>query len=159
MKEWFGLPPGTDIELPHAINTIAEKDRQRIVEAIQKALDYSSGGNYEVEYSIINPVTKKQIIVQAKGKAWFNDEKVAYRFNGTLQDVTEHVLTRRIIEESEEKFRTMAESADILIGVNDETGNAVYFNNAWSLLTGRPVEELLQFGWPIYFTRKIMIPF
>ena len=147
LKEWFGLTTQDEIELHHAINAIAEKDRGRITAAIQKSLDYASGGNYKEEYSIIHPVTQKEKIVQAKGKAWFNNEKIAYRFNGTIQDVTEQVIARKKIEESEIRFRTMAENSDILIAVSDETGKAVYFNNAWAKLTGRPTQQLLNFGW------------
>lgn len=117
LKEWFGLPYETEIELDHAINVIAEKDRQRTMNAIQKVLDYSSGGNYDIEYTIINPLTKKETIVQAKGKAWFNDEKVAYRFNGTLEDVTEKVVARKRIEESEERFRNIIKQAPMGITI------------------------------------------
>lgn len=53
----------------------------------------------------------------------------------------------KAIEESESRFRTMAEAAGILIAVGDETSNAVYFNHAWTELTGKSMEYLLQFGW------------
>lgn len=62
-------------------------------------------------------------------------------------EVTNEVLAKQKIEESEAKFRTMAESSDILIGVNNETIDAVYFNKTWEKLTGRPVEDMLKLGW------------
>lgn len=62
-------------------------------------------------------------------------------------DVTEQVIARKKVEESEERFRLMAEGSDILIAMSDETSNAVYFNSAWADLTGRPVEDLMEFGW------------
>jgi PAS domain S-box-containing protein len=117
LKEWFGFRDETEIELEHAVNVIAEKDRQRTMDAIQKVLDYSSGGNYDIEYTIINPLTKKETIVQAKGKAWFNDEKIAYRFNGTVEDVTEKVVARKRIEESEERFRNIIKQAPMGITI------------------------------------------
>jgi len=147
LKDWFGLPHHSEISLDQASNRIAEKDRQRVAEAIEKALDYSSGGQYDIEYTIENPFTGKSVIVDVKGKAWFNDDKIAVRFNGTMQDVTERVRARKKIEESEERFRSMAESSDILIYITDETGNAVFFNKAWAKLTGRKVEDFLKFGW------------
>ncbi len=147
LRTWFGLPETGEIKLQQAINVIAEKDRERITKAIQTALKYSSGGTYDEECCIINPITNKEIIVHNKGRAWFNNEKLAYRFTGTMQDVTEKVLIRRKIEESEERFRLMAESADILIATGDETGGATYFNNAWVQFTGRPMKDLLALGW------------
>ena len=80
------------IELTDAVNVMLNSDRQRVTDAIQKALDFSSGGNYDIEYTIVHPVSKKETVVHAKGRAWFNDEKVAYRFNGTLEDVTIQVV-------------------------------------------------------------------
>ncbi len=107
VKEWFGLSNDEHIELQKAVEVIAQKDRQRFMDSIQKALDYSSGGHFDTAYSIIHPITKKEKIVRAKGKAWFNSNNVAYRFNGTLEDVTEEIMARKKVEESEEKFRNM----------------------------------------------------
>ena len=117
LKEWFGLPPQSTIELDDALNAIADKDRQRVSEAIQEALRYSSGGNYDIEYTIVHPVTKKETIVKARGRTWFNEARTAYRFNGTLQDVTEQALARKRIEESEKRFRTLVEQAPMGITI------------------------------------------
>ncbi|MEO8406114.1 MAG: ATP-binding protein, partial [Chitinophagaceae bacterium] len=101
LKEWFGIKPQEEIALSLAIDSMLATDRERVTAAIQRALEYSSGGLYDIEYSIIHPHTKKERIVRAKGKAWFNDEKSACRFNGTLQDITEQAQSRKKIEESE----------------------------------------------------------
>jgi PAS domain S-box-containing protein len=72
------------------------------------------------------------------------------KVGGVLVTVIETTEKRKAIaalKESEERFRTMAEAADILIAISDSTSNAVYFNKAWSALTGRSVEELMNFGW------------
>lgn len=66
---------------------------------------------------------------------------------GTTRDITDIKIAENQIRESEQRFRTMAESSDILIGVNNETIDAVYFNKKWEELTGKPVEELLNLGW------------
>ncbi|WP_316788716.1 PAS domain S-box protein [Pedobacter frigoris] len=60
---------------------------------------------------------------------------------------TADFIAMKRIEESEERFRIMAEATDIMIAVADESSHAVYFNHAWVELTGRPMEELLEFGW------------
>ncbi len=117
LKEWFGLAPEDEIDLPLAFNLVAEADRQRVNDAIQKALQFSSGGNYEIEYSIIHPVTKKERIVRAKGKAKFDDENIACRFNGTLQDITTSVMARRKTEESERRFRNIVKQAPLGITI------------------------------------------
>jgi len=115
LKEWFGLPPYSDIELVTAINTIAEKDQSRVVGAIQKAMDYDTGGNYDIEYIIVHPETKEERIVRAKGKAWFNDERIAYSFNGTIQDITDQFTAREKVEDSENRLNLLIEESPVRI--------------------------------------------
>lgn len=106
-KEWAGIPLTKDIELSLALSTVAEKDREQVVEAIYKALQYSSGGDYDIEYTLTHQVTGKERIIRAKGRAWFNDQRVCYRFNGTAQDITSQALAWRKIKESEERNNTV----------------------------------------------------
>lgn len=73
------------------------------------------------------------------------DEVVAIA--GTTRDITDIKLAERTLTESEARFRTMAEGTNIYISMGDETGNAIYFNQTWSRLTGRSMDELLGFNW------------
>lgn len=88
LKEWFGLNKEDEILLDYAIASIAEADRERVVNAIQTALEFSSGGMYDIVYTIVNPKTGIERKVRAMGKAWFDENKVARLFNGILQDIT-----------------------------------------------------------------------
>ncbi len=136
IKEWFGLERKDEIDLSLATAVMIEEDRARVIQAIQTATNYSSGGDYDIEYSIINPLTNQKRIVRAKGKAWFNDEKIAYRFNGTLQDVTLQVNARKKIEESEQRFRSMVQQAPVAIGLT--RGRDMIFESV-----NEPMYELL----------------
>ncbi len=66
---------------------------------------------------------------------------------GTTRDITDIRRAEAAMAESEERFRTMAESSGILIAVADESSNATYFSKAWVELTGRATEQMLQYGW------------
>ena len=113
LKSWFGLKPCDEVELSVAINAMIEEDRERVVAAIQRALQYDSGGFYDIKYTIVNALTGEERIVRAKGRAWFNEEKIAYRFNGTLQDITVQEKARLKIVQAEESARLAIESADL----------------------------------------------
>ena len=65
----------------------------------------------------------------------------------TTEDITKRKQAETEIQESEAKFRLMAESTPVLIAVGDEAGNATYFNKAWIAQTGRPMQDLLKMGW------------
>lgn len=96
LKSWFGLPLDKDIELNRALNVIIDEDRERVASAIQQAIQKGSDGNYDIIYTIINPESKQRHIVKATGKAMFDAEGNAYRFSGTMQDVTdEYQLQQR----------------------------------------------------------------
>ncbi len=117
LREWFGSSHQKEIELAHVMNAIVEKDRERVSNAIREVLEYSLGGEYNVEYTIINAVSKKETIVHAKGRAWYNERKIAYRLNGTIEDVTNRVLARKKIEESERRLRLMILKAPVAISI------------------------------------------
>lgn len=112
--------------------------------------------------------------VLTKGEAtWSEDQLIPIYRNGKIEDVywtfsyspvynesgnvegvlvtctetTQKINTFKHVTDSEERFRNMAESSDILIAVSDETSNAVYFNKVWEDMTGRPIGDLLKFGW------------
>ncbi|MGY8913660.1 MAG: PAS domain-containing protein, partial [Flavobacteriales bacterium] len=144
LKKWFGLSPDDHIDLSDAIEAVVEVDRAKLTGAIQEALDYSSGGNYDVEYTIINPISKKEIIIHAKGRAWFNENNVAYRLNGTLADVTEQVTTRQNIAQSESNLKLMILQAPVAISIfRGSTYKVEIANNHALELWGRTEEEVL----------------
>lgn len=112
--------------------------------------------------------------ILAGGEAtWYEDQSLPIYRNGQMEDVywtfsyspvsdesgkragvfvtctetTKAVQSFQKMKESEDRFRTMAEGSDVLIAMSDETSHATYFNKAWVTLTGRPMDELLNFGW------------
>lgn len=63
-------------------------------------------------------------------------------------ELEERVANRTAdLQESEARFRAMAEGSGIMIAVGDESSNATYFSKAWTDFTGRSLQELLAFGW------------
>ena len=152
LKEWFGFGANEEIVLSKAIECIAEADRQKVVDAIENALHYESGGHYDIDYTVINRLTKNERRVRAKGKACFNENRVAYRFNGTLQDVTTQYLADEKIREEEKRFRntvqqvpvgiTILKGADFVAEMANEAYLQLIDKNE-SEFIGRPLFESL----------------
>jgi len=142
LKEWFGLKPEEHIPLQLATSVILEKDRRRVEDAIAYSLQYESGGLYDIEYTIIHPITKVEKIVRGKGRAWFNDDKKAYRFNGTLQDITEKVRAQEELIKSNELNDLIIKSAGIgLFRIDLLTGQIEYNPAFAAILTGDPTKK------------------
>lgn len=141
-SEWFGLPATNETDNDLALKVIADEDRERVIAAYTKALDYSSESKYDIEYTI-RPENKPKRILRAKGKAWFNNDKTAYRFNGTLQDVTGQVLARKKVEESEEQLRIALEGAQLgTYDFNPQTGKLIWSAKTKELFGLPPESEV-----------------
>ena len=117
LKEWFGLSAVKEIGIATVLSAIVDKDRPRVIEAIGKALQPGSEGLYSIEYTIKNILTKQERIVIAKGKALFNKDGTAYRFSGTLQDITQQVSVRKSIEKNEIEFRNTVKQVSVGITI------------------------------------------
>jgi PAS domain S-box-containing protein len=150
-EEWFGIPAEQEINYDLATAVIAPKDRERVSEAMKRALDYSCGGRFNVEYTIEPPSGKKKIL-RALGRAWFNNEKMPYRLNGTLQDITDEVTSRKSIIKSENNLRNIVIQAPVAMCVLKGPEYVVEIaNEAMIVLWGTKAEEVL--NKPIFIGR------
>ena len=143
LKKWFGLSENDEIDLSKALDLIVARDQLKVTHAIQAALEFESGGRYDIEYSIINPHSNEEICLHAKGKAWFTNDKVAYRFNGTLEDVTAQTNARRLTALNEEITKNMVLEAPIGICVIDaETLITENVNDRFVEIVGKAYDEI-----------------
>lgn len=113
LREWLGVAHEGPIDLTATADRIHPNDRQRITDATLTALRPGSDGNYQEEYTLVNPQTGQERHVLAKGKAVFSDEGVATRFSGTIQDITQQVAARQRSEETEKRFRNIVKQAPL----------------------------------------------
>ena len=62
-------------------------------------------------------------------------------------DITARKLAKLKLEESEQRFRTLADAAPMLIWTTDTETEYVYFNKPWLEFTGHTFDEALQREW------------
>ncbi|MEM9291871.1 MAG: EAL domain-containing protein [Acidobacteriota bacterium] len=65
----------------------------------------------------------------------------------TARNVTEQTRAEDALRESEERFRTLADTAPVMIWMSDREGGYIYFNRPWLDFSGEPLEEQLGDGW------------
>lgn len=68
-------------------------------------------------------------------------------YKAVQQELTHRTQTEVALRESEERFRTMADSAPVLLWVAGTDGRCTFFNQGWLTFRGSPLEEELGNGW------------
>jgi PAS domain S-box-containing protein len=147
LKAWFGLQPTDEVPLFLAMQAIASTDRKRVETAINEALRYESGGQYAIEYRLIHPQTGHERVVRAKGRATFGPDRVATRFNGILQDITEQHQAGQRQCESEQRFQAAIAAVQGILWTNNARGEMTGEQPGWAALTGQTYEQYQGYGW------------
>jgi PAS domain S-box-containing protein len=65
----------------------------------------------------------------------------------SFDDVTGRHRTEEALRESEDRFRTLADAAPVLLWMSEPDGRCTFFNRTWLEFTGRMMEEELGWGW------------
>ncbi len=98
-----------------------------------------SGGGEIREYRIVRPDGSVRWIAD-KGFAIHDESGNIYRIAGIAEDITERKLAQQALQESEEKFRTVAEQSPNMIFIN-KGGKVVYVNQECEQMMGYKRDE------------------
>jgi PAS domain S-box-containing protein len=87
-KRMWGLAPDAEVDYEVFLASLHPDDRECVDEAVKIALDYQSGGNYNIEYRIFDAEKGAEKWIAARGKAYFCLNGELLRFTGTVLDIT-----------------------------------------------------------------------
>jgi len=94
-REIFGLSQSNHMSLATFLSVTNSDDRDKMEARINETLKGYNSGEFDIEYKTI-PINGKIKWLKARGRAYFNQNKVAVRFIGTLLDIT----VQKLIDEA-----------------------------------------------------------
>ncbi|MDE5441333.1 PAS domain S-box protein [Bradyrhizobium sp. CSA207] len=148
-----GLPPEASDETHEDwVNRIHPDDRDDAVKHFFDALSGTSE-DYTAEYRIIRPSDAETRWIRVVAKIERDKNGRAIRFVGAHIDVTDQMLVRETLRESEERFRLIADSAPVPIWVTKLDRTRSFANQAYVDFVGLPYDQAIAFDW-----RKVLHP-
>lgn len=143
-KRHFGLPPGAEVDHDTFHRGLHPDDRERVTQAVQRALQPESGGRYATEYRTVGLEDGKERWLSAWGRALFDPDGRPTRLIGVTVDITDRKLLEEQLRRRAEEIQTVMDVAPVAIWVAEDaecnriTGNRVA-NEFFEAATGENV--------------------
>lgn len=148
-----GLPPeATGETYEDWVARIHPEDRQRTIKRLFDTLK-SESDDYSDEYRIIRSNDRETRWIRVVAKIERDKHGRALRLVGADFDVTDQMLARETLRESEERFRLIADSAPVPIWVTKLDRTRSFANQAYVDFVGLPYDQAIAFDW-----RKVLHP-
>lgn len=138
--DFFRLTPS---EIAPSLDAFAALIHPDDVPTILESYSYALKGI--VPQSIVYRTHPEKVGLKYLYPTWeieFDQGGKPVRLFGTTQDITERVLTEQMVQESEEKYRSLIEQASDGIAITDQKGNFIEVNESYCSQLGYTPEEL-----------------
>jgi PAS domain S-box-containing protein len=109
-KKIYQFPLDKEVDYALFSELIFPDDKEFAESSIQKAMDPSGSGEYNIEYRILRYSDKSVRWIRAQGKVFFTEEKKPLRFIGTVLDITDAKVKEETLRINEERLRLAVES-------------------------------------------------
>ncbi|MGH7930107.1 MAG: PAS domain-containing sensor histidine kinase, partial [Candidatus Binatia bacterium] len=143
-RSFFAWEKAQRITLKRFLDTVHPDDRESTRRAIDRALE--RGDDYVAEYRVIS---RDGVIdwIGARGGIEFGENGRPLRMRGIVIDITDRKRAEEAQRESEERFRTMADTAPVMIWMSGVEKSCTFLNKSWLDFSGRTMEQELGYGW------------
>ena len=145
LQGMFGIPSHTySADLDEFRKRVHPEDRDAVIQAIEKAKETREP--YVAEFRVNRDDGEVRWII-AQGKFRYSSNGIPERMLGLAVDMTDRRRAQELIQESEERFRLVANTAPVLIWMSDTDKLCTYVNKTWLDFRGRPLDAELGNGW------------
>ena len=146
MAELNGLTPAAHIG--RTINEVQPQIEPEMIASIRQVIE--TGKPLLDRELTVNKVTmlglKKQHLLTSYYRVRSADGK-SLGVGAVMVDITAIKQAEVALRESEQRFRTLADTAPVLIWMADTSKLCTYINKVWTDFTGRALDQVLGSGW------------
>src|SRR5881392_3140915 len=143
-RRLFGFSESEPVDIGKLLQVVHPADRERMKQLVQHMFEH--GGEYESEYRITRPDGSTRWIL-GHGSVELDERGKPAFARGVSRDITKRKIAEEELRESEARFRTVADSAPVLIWMSGIDKLYTFFNKGWLDFTGRKLEQELGNGW------------
>jgi two-component system sensor kinase FixL len=143
-RQLFGFADSEPVTFDRFLEVVHPGDRERVEQVVQHMLEH--GGEYEIEYRITRPDGSIRWIA-SHGRVGLDECGKPALARGVSRDITTRKITEDAVRESEDRFRTVANAAPVMIWMSGPDKLCIFFNKGWLDFTGRTMEQELGKGW------------
>jgi len=101
---------------------------------------------YMAEHRIVRPNGEERIVLET-GHPKYDSLQRPVSMVGTLLDITDQRRAERVLRESEERFRSMADGAPVVMWMSGVDKLCTDANRGWLMFTGHSIEQERGNGW------------
>jgi len=141
----FGFTESEPVNFGRLLQVVHPEDRERMQLVVQHMSEHG-GSDHESEYRITRPDGSTRWIAGYGSVELDEDGKPAFA-RGVSRDITLRKHAEEELRESEARFRTVADTAPVMIWVSGADKLCIFFNKGWLDFTGRSLEQELGNGW------------
>jgi PAS domain S-box-containing protein len=139
----WGMPgPSMEITMEQSLELVHPDDRALVDQAMQHALQT---GDLQVEFRICRPDGQLRWLA-GKGGVVRDASGHPARLIGVNFDITERRLAERALRDSEERFRSLADSMPQFVWTARPDGTITFINQQWVSYSGITLEQTNEFG-------------
>ena len=114
-RELFGISSARRIDYQTFLEGLHSDDREAADLAVQRALDPTGPGGYEIAYRTVGIEDGKIRHIAATGRTFFEDregQRVAVRFVGAVVDISAILAAQDELKETESQYRGVLEATN-----------------------------------------------
>ncbi|HEY9828096.1 MAG TPA: PAS domain-containing protein, partial [Stenomitos sp.] len=143
LNDLFGRVPGSFMgTFDQFAEQLYPSDRKCLLSTINQAIN--TGKDYQIEYRVICPNEQVRWVL-SRGKVFYDSDGTPVQLVGNHIDITERKQSETDLQESEERFRQLAENINAVLWIKDSSKAGVtYLSPAYKSLWGLDPQELYE---------------